>query len=73
MSSAENQYRLEIDLKINENNSDSKTEWEDARNKITRTCLIQTFLADTVGTAIQFSTVSNKKEGLVLLLTFFFS
>jgi hypothetical protein len=44
MGSTETAFKFQIDLKINGNKRDSKTEWEDARNKITRNCAIQAFL-----------------------------
>ena len=40
----------------------SKTEWEDARNKIVRTCAIQTFLVGAVGASIPWSIVSERRR-----------
>ena len=61
MGSTETAFRFQIALKINGNKRDSNTEWEDARNKITRNCAIQVFL-DAVGSNIPWSIVPEKKR-----------
>ena len=54
--------KLKIDLKINGNKRDSKTEWEDAKNKIVRTCAIQNFLTGAVGSVIPWSIIADRKR-----------
>jgi hypothetical protein len=44
------------------NKRDSRTEWEDARNKIARHHVIQPFLAGAVGTNIPWSIVPERKR-----------
>ena len=61
MGSAETAFRFHIVLKINGNKRDSKTEWEDARNKIARNCAIQAFLG-AVGNNIPWSLVPERKR-----------
>ena len=61
MGSTETAFRFHIVLKINGNKRDSKTEWEDARNKITRNCAIQAFLG-AVGSNIPWSLVPERKR-----------
>ena len=62
MQTSDNNSRLRIDLKINGNKRDSKTDWEDARNRIFRACAIQTFVTGAVGSNIPWSIVPERKR-----------
>lgn len=62
MFASENSPKLKIDLAIQGNKRDSRTDWEDARNKIERTCNIKLFLAGAVGSIIPWSIVPDRKR-----------
>ena len=59
---AENHSRLQIVLRILGNKRDSKTEWQDARNKVTRTCNIHSLLTGEVGDVIPWSIVPERRR-----------
>ena len=62
MLGTDSSSKLKIDLKINGNKRDSRTDWEDARNKIVRTCAIQVFLTGVVGSIIPWSIVPERRR-----------
>ena len=62
MLGTDSSSKLKIDLKINGNKRDSRTDWEDARNKIVRTCAIQVFLTGAVGSIIPWSIVPERAK-----------
>ena len=62
MLGTDSSSKLKIDLKINGNKRDSRTDWEDARNKIVRTCAIQVFLTGAVGSIIPWSIVPERRR-----------
>ena len=62
MLGTDSSSKLKIDLKINGNKRDSRTDWEDARNKIVRTCAIQVFLTGGVGSIIPWSIVPERRR-----------
>lgn len=62
MFATSSESKCNITLKIMGNKRDSRTEWEDARNKIARHHVIQPFLAGAVGTNIPWSIVPERRR-----------